>query len=197
MAISRVLVISSLGNEALDAELDNYGIEGILKKPLSPEKVSEFLGGGTMSVPEAVEKAIVGAVEQTFINMAFIDVIPTASKDIPSDVSQLIVIDITRPERGTILLHLPLALKRQVAETIHAENWEDMNARQIDDCLLEVLNVLAGNFLNNLRGEKVKYNITFPQIVFDEDEFQDSPGFDDFYFDAEGIHFRVSVRMEA
>lgn len=38
-----VLVISSLGNEALEEELSAFNIEGILKKPLSPQKVSEFL----------------------------------------------------------------------------------------------------------------------------------------------------------
>ena len=43
----KVLVISSLGNEALEEELSAFSIEGILKKPISPEKVGEFLGGRT------------------------------------------------------------------------------------------------------------------------------------------------------
>lgn len=41
----KVLVISSLGNEALEQELQGYNIEGILKKPLSPEKVADYLEG--------------------------------------------------------------------------------------------------------------------------------------------------------
>ncbi len=41
----KVLVVSSLGNEALENELSHFGIEGIMKKPLSPEKVTEYLEG--------------------------------------------------------------------------------------------------------------------------------------------------------
>ncbi len=149
-----------------------------------------------MNTVMSIESAITSAVEQTFINMAFIDVIRTESHEISPDVSQLIVIDITRPVRGTILLRLPLALKRQVVETIHAENWDSLNAREIDDCLLEILNVLAGNFLHSLFGGNTKYNITFPQIVFDEEEFGDETGLEKFYYDAEGIIFQLSIGME-
>jgi CheY-specific phosphatase CheX len=143
-----------------------------------------------------IQTAITSAVEQTFINMAFIDVIRARTEQTSSDVSQLIVIDITKPRRGSILLRLPLALKRQVVENIHADSWEDLSAREIDDCLLEILNVLAGNYLHKLLGENVKYNITFPQIVFDEDEFGDETGFENYFYDAEGIIFEVSIRME-
>lgn len=143
-----------------------------------------------------VGPAIAQAVEQTFLNMTFIDVMVSDSRDIESGVSQLIVIDITRPARGAMLLRLPLALKRQIVENIHADQWEHLNAREIDDCLLEVLNVLAGNFLLSLFGESTKYNMTFPQIVFDEDEYGEQTDFEEFYFDAEGMVFEVSIRME-
>ncbi len=39
-----VLVISSMGNEQLEKELSDKGVMGILRKPMTPEKVIELLG---------------------------------------------------------------------------------------------------------------------------------------------------------
>lgn len=39
-----VLVISSMGNELMETELANKGVIGILRKPMTPEKVIELLG---------------------------------------------------------------------------------------------------------------------------------------------------------
>ncbi|AHC15881.1 chemotaxis protein CheX [Salinispira pacifica] len=145
---------------------------------------------------DTVKDAMLRAIEETFLNMAFLDVMPSQSREISPKVSQLIYIDITRPVRGMLLLYLPLELKQKIAETIHSGSWEDLTPRQIDDCLLEVLNVLAGNFLLELLGQNTKYNISFPQIVFDEEEFEHTEDFHDFFFDAEGNIFQASVRLE-
>ena len=39
-----ILVISSMGNEAIERELKNEGVMAIIRKPLSPAKVIEALG---------------------------------------------------------------------------------------------------------------------------------------------------------
>ncbi len=39
-----VLVISSMGNERMETELADKGVIGILRKPMTPEKVIELLG---------------------------------------------------------------------------------------------------------------------------------------------------------
>lgn len=41
-----VMVISSMGNEKMDTELKGEGVLGIIKKPISPEKVIEVVEGG-------------------------------------------------------------------------------------------------------------------------------------------------------
>lgn len=41
-----VMVISSMGNDKMDADLKGEGVLGIIKKPISPEKVMEILEGG-------------------------------------------------------------------------------------------------------------------------------------------------------
>ena len=39
-----VLIISSMGNERLETELEEKDVMGILRKPMTPEKVTEVLG---------------------------------------------------------------------------------------------------------------------------------------------------------
>ena len=39
-----VLIISSMGNERLETELEDKDVMGILRKPMTPEKVTDVLG---------------------------------------------------------------------------------------------------------------------------------------------------------
>jgi len=39
-----VLIVSSMGNERLETELEDKDVMGILRKPLTPEKVTDVLG---------------------------------------------------------------------------------------------------------------------------------------------------------
>ena len=39
-----VVVISSMGNDALEKQLLEVGVRGIIRKPMSPDKVAEALG---------------------------------------------------------------------------------------------------------------------------------------------------------
>ncbi|MDZ7792292.1 MAG: response regulator [Spirochaetia bacterium] len=39
-----VLIVSSMGNERLETELEDKDVMGILRKPMTPEKVTEVLG---------------------------------------------------------------------------------------------------------------------------------------------------------
>ena len=71
-----------------------------------------------------------------------------------------------------------------------------MKPIHIDDCLLEMLNVLAGSFLNSYYGEEVKYSLTFPEILFDDKEIDEGAKSHIFYFDAEGIVFKVSISID-
>lgn len=41
-----IIVISSLGNEALEDQLQEAGVKAVIKKPISPAKIVEALGEG-------------------------------------------------------------------------------------------------------------------------------------------------------
>ena len=117
---------------------------------------------------EEIKKAVEDAVIKTFAEMAFIDVVPTEEGDVTIDFGPILSISFSYPVHGGFILYLPNECKKQIVEDVFARDWEELSMSEIDDCLLELLNVLAGNFLHFLCGENIKYNMNFPEVLFDE-----------------------------
>ena len=144
-----------------------------------------------------MEEAMVKAAAKTFSDMAFIDAnkLESLSEDI--QFSHIVQISLFKPIEGKIALYLPSECKKMIVENIYGIDWKDLKATDIDDCLLEILNVLAGNFLKRYCGDDVKLNISLPELLFDKEELNGSSSFMDIYFDAEGIPFKVSIYLKA
>ncbi len=141
---------------------------------------------------EKVHDALLRSIQMTMMDMAFVDVIEAEEV---SDVhhSSVLHISFTQPVRGGIILRLSKECKMTIVENIHGSNWESLSSDEIDDCLLEVLNVLAGNFLNFYCGQETGHNMSFPEMLFDEDEIENVNDFASYYYDAEGLVFRTDV----
>ena len=118
-----------------------------------------------MLADNKIKESLNNAIVKTFEEMAFIDVMPLENSDFKYH--QIAYLTFTSPIQGSIILFLPKDCKKTIVENIHGTNWEDLHTDQIDDCLLELLNVVGGNFLNNLFGDDEQYNITFPQMLFE------------------------------
>jgi len=108
-----------------------------------------------------IKETLISAVIRTFSDMAFIDV--EVLKEIPEELtcSHIIHISLSAPEHGEIALFLPSDCKRMIVENIYGSDWTSLNPTEIDDCLLEILNVLAGNFLTEYFGAEVKLNMIY------------------------------------
>lgn len=143
-----------------------------------------------------IEESITSSVEKTFSDMSFIDAVEIPDFSEKLDFSQIIYISFFEPEAGRIALFLPFECKKMIVENIYGRDWDSLNANEIDDCLLEILNVLAGNFLNEYCGKEVKHNISLPELLFDDTQIKDNKRFIDFYFDAEGNPFKLSICFE-
>lgn len=144
-------------------------------------------------IENKVNRALSFAVEKTFAEMAFIDAAPTAQSLTDLSAGQLIHIGFARPVEGQITLYLAASLKRLIVENIFGKSWEETEDDEIDDCLLELLNVLAGNFLKELGESEEKHSISLPQLLYDDSKFEDLTDISFFDYDAEGHPFRVSV----
>jgi CheY-specific phosphatase CheX len=135
------------------------------------------------------------AVALTFGDMSFLDVQPALEEEQSAQEGQLLHISFLAPATGGMMLFLPLELKRQIVENIHAKPWDELNNTEIDDCLLELLNVLAGNFLQQMFGSDTKVNLSFPEVLFDRFEVEHVGSYHDFFYNAEGIPLVVSIRL--
>lgn len=145
-------------------------------------------------VPE-VGSALLKAIQKTFMDMAFVDIIPAdGGRDV--NYSSVLYINFFQPVAGGMILRLSKEFKMTIVENVHGSDWESLTSDEIDDCLLEILNVLAGNFLNEYCGKSIGHNMSFPQLLFDEQEVVALEEYASYYFDAEGIIFQVDVCVE-
>jgi len=138
-----------------------------------------------------IDEIIKNSVKKTFCDMAFID---TAAFDGKKDIvfSHILSIDILKPFFGKIALFLPFECKNKIAENIYGKNFKELKSQEIDDCQLELLNILVGNILSGYFGSKKKCKVDLPSIIFDKDEIEwNKKNIDEYYFDAEGSVFKL------
>lgn len=144
---------------------------------------------------EQIKKATQDAVIKTFAEMAFIDAVPLEKSEGDVNYGPILSISFSYPVHGGFILYLPNECKQQIVEDVFARPWDELSLSEIDDCLLELLNVLAGNFLHILCGEDIKYNMNFPEVLFDESDISPGEDYKTYYFDAEDILFKTSVSV--
>ena len=137
-----------------------------------------------------VHDAIVSGVKKTFEEMAFIDVVETETAGV--NFSHILYIDILEPIVGKIAMFLPYECKNAIAQNIYGKDIKELKSEEIDDCQLELLNVLVGNVLSFYYGGKKKYKVDLPSILFDENEIQwNRKEISEYFFDAEGSVFKL------
>lgn len=144
---------------------------------------------------EQKREAFKASVAKTFSEMAFLDAEPIGELESELEYSHIVHITFSEPNAGEIALFLPLPVKQDIVENIYGEDWESMKATEIDDCLLEMLNVLAGDFLSDLYGAGAHRDLSLPDLLFDESELSKADEFETYCFDAEGNQFKAELRL--
>ena len=141
---------------------------------------------------EQASEAMKQAVIKTYSDMVFLDVAENPDMEIPAHFSYVLGIDILKPLSGTIVMYLSEDLKTRIVENIYYEPLK-INQNDRDDCLLEILNVLAGSFLTIYFGKELNYKMKLPELFVDYLE----NGNDNFVllnFNAEGLPFQVILK---
>ncbi len=133
------------------------------------------------------------AVTETFSEMAFIDVVPTDPPEETPSYSHIIHIRFNEPVDGSIALCLPGDTKRMLVENIYGDEWESLDTEKIDDCLLEILNVLAGHYLSERFGPEIKRDLSLPELLFDDEELPHGESYTACWFDAEDSIFSAFI----
>ncbi|MAG14046.1 MAG: hypothetical protein CMN78_05570 [Spirochaetales bacterium] len=136
------------------------------------------------------------SIEETFADMAFMDVTRLEGAKVGFQHNQIMHISFLEPIRGDIALVLPSECKRSLVENIYGDDWRALHDDRIDDCLLEILNVVAGRFLTDYCGSNQTHIMSLPSMLFDEKEIANLDGHSEFLFDAEGMPFKVNINVE-
>lgn len=106
--------------------------------------------------------------------------------------SNVFIIDSFRPEEISLQFYFSLEGKRLLVEKILKENWENIKSHYIDDCLLEVVNIVGGNFFAAYFSGS-PYDLGLPLMTFDDRGL--SKG-DRYFFNSEGILFGITLSKE-
>ena len=144
-----------------------------------------------------LKDAVINGVKKTFQEMAFIDVINIENEDLNVDYKHILFVNILEPLLGKICLYLSYECKKRILENIYGKNMKELHINEIDDCQLELLNILVGNILSFYYKNKKKYMLDLPKILFDEQEVRgDTKDMKAYYFDAEGCYFKLLVALK-
>lgn len=142
-----------------------------------------------------IRSALESAVAETFTEMAFLDAIP-ADAPVENSETQVFAIEVRGDEPQRLVLDLPLDTKQSIVENIHARPWDELSSSEIDDCLLEFLNVLGGNFGRTYWGDDSRYKLSFPEVRIAIHDDIDAEEVQSYWFDAYGQIFAVHVIPE-
>jgi hypothetical protein len=142
-----------------------------------------------------IRSALESAVAETFTEMAFLDAIP-AQAPLENSESQVFAIEVRGDEAQRLVLDLPIGTKQSIVENIHARPWEELSSSEIDDCLLEFLNVLGGNFGRIYWGDDSRYKLSFPEVRIAVQDDIAADEVQSYWFDAYGQIFAVHVIPE-
>jgi len=121
-------------------------------------------------IADKAKEALTQAVIKTFEEMAFIDVVESSAVSGNLKYENGFCIDLLKPISSKIILFLSEGLKKKIVENIFSTDTESLEVSQGDDCILEILNVLAGKFLSAYYGKNIEYKLEFPQVFMDLDE---------------------------
>ena len=136
--------------------------------------------------------AMISGIKSGFAQMAFIDVENLERIHQKIEYSTIIGIEIKAPLKGKMYFYFTKELKELLIENIYDDALTELSATKTDDCQLEMVNIIAGEFLSALYQGKNTYQLGLPCIYFDENclELPDKNTIIT-NFDAEGAYFKV------
>lgn len=152
------------------------------------EKANEF----ETIEPEKAGRSLSAAVIQSMSEMVFLDVLEQPVPNGSAYYENAFSIDILKPLSAKLVLYIPDLLKNRIIKNIYPGDDISITPNVEDDCLLEILNVLTGNFLTEYFGRKVTTKIELPEMYIGDMKNESEP-IVSLSFDGEGVTFKVDL----
>jgi CheY-specific phosphatase CheX len=146
--------------------------------------------------PDRAKALLEECVTSVFADMAFIDVRPTTGGDAqPEAAAHVASIKVLAPLSCRIELNVPQSLHDRVASTLFAGMEADPATlkKGAEDAILEILNIITGNFLTKYFGQGTDFQLELPQYQYFADRDSTGQSVARFRMDAEGDSLGVSL----
>jgi CheY-specific phosphatase CheX len=141
---------------------------------------------------DKLKTSLISAVINTLSDMAFLDV-SVINKNYESEINENILkIIVLEPVYGKIYLNLPDKTKKIIISNIYG-NDEKLTTSEEEDGILEVLNVITGNFMLEYFGKDQIYKIDFPTLLVNNDKMNNNIEYID--FDIDNNNFRLTYEF--
>lgn len=115
---------------------------------------------------EALEQAMA----LSFADMAFMDATQANAPDDDVSFGQIVHLEFAHPLSGYLTLYLSAATKQRIVENVYGFGWEDLADSVVDDCLMEMVNIVAGNFLRLMGDDEYRHAVSLPQVLYDDSD---------------------------
>lgn len=100
---------------------------------------------------------------KTFFELTMMEAVPVSDNEISHEsVFESFSINNRYPELFRLEFCFPLTTKRFIVEAIYSQSYEELSELQIEDCLLEVVNVIAGNYFTAYFGQVNPFELGLP-----------------------------------
>jgi hypothetical protein len=111
-----------------------------------------------------VDRIVTSAVVETLENMAFMEVLAVDEKNRLPGIDESISVrqQILAPVQGDFHLLMPRALAAMIAATIFTVAMTEVSEQHLEDVATELLNTIAGKFLNDFLPTDATYKLGLP-----------------------------------
>lgn len=135
------------------------------------------------------------AVSEAFAEMAFLDAAPDspdAAEPSPEGETQCAAIDVMAPLSSRIEMRVPPAIRDRVIYALFSDCPERDRKKNAEDSILEMLNVIAGNFLSAYFGAQTELRLALPRYLY-LDEKLPGTALANLRMNAEGTPFELTL----
>jgi len=119
--------------------------------------------------PARAGKLLAAATSEAFAEMTFIDVSPIQAGDGLPEAGQDVqcaAIDVMAPLSCRIEMKVPPAIRDRVIDALFSESPERDRKKNAEDSVLEMLNVITGNFLSAYFGPQTEVRLSLPRYLY-------------------------------
>jgi hypothetical protein len=140
---------------------------------------------------EEIDDAVLRVVTDTLENLAFMEAFPVQEDISPGQPEMTAALLFHEPHQGEIRITCPRSLLVSITETLCGLPEEGVSNGLLKDVLAEILNTIAGRFLEELLPDDQTFRIGLPEL--DPPANLDSSSLRKWCFCAGDDHFTVTI----